>query len=247
VALAALAPTLAEDRATKLLEAALLDTNTTARWQARALILARGPVDLAAFYRRTLAAATQPAMVRGALLGLGESGKPEDLALLTPFFVAERLGVRCAALRARADLEPLSSVEPFIAALKLPEHSVSRGARRALAPRLAYVPVSVLHALVVDHALPVHSRRNALSLAKNKSKWERLPVLLDGCADRNELIANMAVLLVDSWYAGYNRSFLQPTRAQVAAASVSFARVSKRISPYARKEIGHLLSVLGRE
>jgi HEAT repeat protein len=246
VALAALAPSLGEDQARKLLEAALLDTNTTARWQARALILQRGSFDLAAFYRRTLASATQPAVVRGALLGLGEAGKPDDLAFVTPFSSAERLSVRCAALRARADLEPLSSVQPYLDALQLPEPSFSKEARRALGARLAYVPVSILRALVVDHALPLHTRRNALSLAKQKSKWERLPVILDGCADPDEMVANMAVLLVDGWCARYNRSFLQPTPDQVAAASVSFARVSGRLSTFAQREIGHILSVLSR-
>ena len=246
VALVALAPTLSDDQATTLLEAALLDTNTSARWQARALVLQRGPFDLAAFYRRVLSAASQPAMVRGALLGLGESGTADDVALLMPSLSADSLGVRCAALRARADLEPLSSIEPYLVALKLPEASVSREARRALEPRLAHVGVASLHEFVVDQALPPHTRRNALSLAKGKSKWERLPVLLDACGDPDETIANMALLLVDGWCTGYNRSFLQPTHAQVEAASASFARISRRLSAHARTEVGHIVSVLGR-
>ena len=247
VALAALAPSLSDDQARILIEAALLDTNTSARWQARALILQRGPFDLAAFYRRVLSAATQPAVVRGALLGLGESGTTDDVALLMPFLSADRLGIRCVALRACADLEPLSSIEPYLAALELPQASVSRESRRALEPRLAHVGVATLHELVVDQALPWHTRRNALLLANRKSKWERLPVLLDGCADQEEMIANMALLLVDGWCAGYNRSFLQPTPAQVEAASASFARVSRRLGAHARTEVGHILSVLGRQ
>jgi hypothetical protein len=209
-------------------------------------MLQRGPFDLAAFYRRALSTATQPAIVRGALLGLGESGTASDVALLQPFLSADRLGIRRAALRARADLEPLSSIDPYLAALRLPEASLSREARRALEPRLAHITVSTLHDLVVDPALPPHTRRNALSLANGKSKWERLPVLLEGCADPEEMIANMALLLVDRWFAGYNRSFLQPTPAQVEAASAALARASQRLSAHARAEIGHILGVLGR-
>ena len=245
-ALAVVAPTLSDDEARPLLESALLDTHTTARWQARVLVLARGPFDFAGFYRRVLSSANQPALVRGALLGLGESGTAEDVARVVPFLSADRLRVRCAALHARADLEPLASTEAYLAALRSVEPGLSREARRALEPRLDHVPVEILHALVIDHPLPAHTRRNALSLANGKSKWERLPVLLEGCADSDEMIAKMASLLVDGWCARYNRSFLQPTPAQVALASASYARVARRLSARSRPEIGHILGVLGR-
>ena len=245
-ALAVVAPSLSDDEVRPLFEAALLDTHTTARWQARVLVLARGPFDLAGFYRRVLGEATQPVLVRGALLGLGESGTTEDVARVVPFLSADRLRVRCAALHARADLEALSTIEPYLSALWSLEPGLSREARRALEPRLGHLPVATLNTLVVDHALPPHTRRNALSLANGKSKWERLPVLLDGCADSDEVIAKMASLLVDGWCARYNRSFLQPTPAQVALASASYARVSRRLSARSRPEIGHILSVLGR-
>jgi HEAT repeat protein len=245
-ALAVLAPTLSDDEARPLLEAALLDTHTTARWQARMLVLARGPFDLAAFYRRVLSTATQSAAIRGALLGLGESGTVDDVGCVVPFQSADRARVRGAALRARAGLEPLSATEPFLAALRSPEPGLSREARRAVEPRLSHVAVAVLRDLVVDRTLPPHTRRNALALANSKSKWERLPVLLDGCGDPDELIADMALRLVDGWCARYNRSFLQPTPVQVKEASTSFARVSRRLRARARAEIGHILSVLQR-
>jgi hypothetical protein len=244
VALAALATSLSDEQAKSLFEAALLDTNTTARWQGRVFMLQRGPFDLAAFYRRALSTATQPAAVRGALLGLGESGKVEDVSLVVPFMSADRLGVRCAALRARAGLEPLSSTEPYLVSLRLPEASVSREARRALEPRLSYLGVGILHDLIVDQSLPSHTRRNALSLAKNKSKWERLPLLLDGCADGDEMVANMALLLVDGWRARYNRSFLQPTAEQLIAAAAAFARVPRRLR---RAEIENIISIFSRD
>src|SRR3569623_67219 len=69
VTLAALAPSLPEERARDLLERALLDTNAGARWQARSLLLARGPFDFAALYRRSLATAARGRAQRGALLG----------------------------------------------------------------------------------------------------------------------------------------------------------------------------------
>src|SRR6185369_11285928 len=100
---------LPEAEALLLLEEALLDENTSARWQARILRIARGPVDLAGFYRMALSTAASPARVRGALLGLGESGARGDVALVKPYLEAERPSVRRAALRALADLEPVST------------------------------------------------------------------------------------------------------------------------------------------
>jgi hypothetical protein len=243
-ALAVLAPTLPDDQARPLLEAALLDANVTARWQARVLMLARGHFDLGGFYRHALSTATAPAAIRGALLGLGESGAPEDVARIVPFLSSERLRLRCAALHARADLEPLSATEPYLAALRAPEPGLSREARRLLAPRLAHVSAAVLHRLAGDPALPPHARRNALLLAGGKSKWERLAVLLDACADPEEANAKLAVRLVDGWNAGYNRSFVPPTRAQIDAASAAFARVSHRLGRRARVEIAHVLRAL---
>jgi HEAT repeat protein len=246
VALTALATSLSDEQAKTLFERALLDTNTTARWQGRIFMLQRGPFDLAAFYRRALATATQPAVVRGALFGLGESGTVDDVALVLPFMSSDRLGVRCAALRARAELEPASSTAPYLAALRLPEASVSREARRALETRLSYVAVATLRALVVDQSLPTHTRRNALALTKNKSKWERLPILLEACADGEEQNAKMALLLLEGWCDRYNRSFLQPTPEQIADAKAALALVPRRLRSRAFPEIESVLSVFSR-
>jgi len=211
------------------------------------LVLARGPFDLAGFYRGALSGADRPAPVRGALLGLGESGTADDVACVMPFLSAERLSVRRAALRARANLEPLSATLPYLVALRSSEPALSREARRALESRLSHVAVALLHELVVDQALPPHTRRNALSLASGKSKWERLPVLLDGCADPDESIASTARFLVDGWCARYNSSFLQPTPAQLEAAATSFARVSTTLGAPAHAGVESILSVIGRE
>jgi HEAT repeat protein len=245
-ALAAVASMLSDEEARPLLEAALLDTHTTARWQARILVLARGPFDLAAFYHRALSTATQPAAICGALLGLGESGTVADVACVVPFLSADRARVRGAALRARAGLEPLSASEPYLAALRSPEPALSREARRALEPRVSYVAAAILRELVVDRTLPPHTRRNALALVNGKSKWEGLPALLDGCGDPDEMNASLALRLIEAWCARYNRSFLQPTPAEVEDASASFARVSPRLRAGARGEVRQILGVFRR-
>ncbi len=236
VALTTLAPRLPPEQARRLIEAALIDVNTTARWQARVLILQQGPYDLADFYRRALTTASSPARLRGALLGLGESGTRDDLFLVASYLTTERLSVRCAAIRALADLEPLTTTTPFLEAMVAPQPSVSREGRRALEPRLSHLPAATIGTLIIGQHFEAHVRRNALSLANELSKWEALPLLLDGCADGNEVAAKMALFLVEAWLRRYNRSFLQPTRAQLDRAAESLARIpglaKRSISPH---------------
>jgi len=246
VTLAALAPSLPEERARDLLERALLDTNAGARWQARSLLLARGPFDFAALYRRSLATAARGRAQRGPVLGVGQSGDLDDLQLVLPYLRAAEPGTRRAALRARARLEPVTMIEPFLLALRSPESSFSREARRALAARVSAVPLTTLHVLTVDRELPAHTRRNALLLVMDKAKWERLPVLLDACSDNDQGTAKLAVRLVDRWCESYNRSFLQPTAAQISAAAASFMGASHRLNERARVELGHILQGLRR-
>jgi hypothetical protein len=246
VALGALAPRLPPARARQLIEEALLDINPTARWQARALILQPGPFDLAAFYRSALETAGSPARLRGALLGLGESGTPEDPSVISGYLTAERLSVRCAALRALADLEPLATTAPFLEALGAPQSSVSREGRRALEPRLGKVSATTIGALIVDQGREAHVRRNALSLANRLSKWERLPLLLDGCADHDAMTSKMALRLVEGWLAAYNRSFLQPTREQLDRAADALARIPALTRRRVSEHIAQILETLRR-
>jgi HEAT repeat protein len=246
VALTTLAPRLSPEHARRLIEAALVDVNTTARWQARVLILQQGPCDLADFYRRALTTASSPARLRGALLGLGESGTRDDLSLVSSYLGAERLSVRCAAIRALADLEPLMTTAPFLEAMVAPQPSVSREGRRALEPRLSHLPAATIGTMIIGQHFEAHVRRNALSLANELSKWEALPLLLDGCADSNKMAAKMALLLVDAWLRRYNRSFLQPTRAQLDRAAESLARIPVPVKRSISPHIAQILESLRR-
>jgi hypothetical protein len=232
------------DEAVRLLEEALLDENTSARWQARILRIARGPLDLAGFYRTALFTAATQSRVRGALLGLGESGTRGDVALVKPYLEANRPSVRRAALRALADLEPVSTIGPFRAALSDTLPGISKEGRRALEPRLAHVPFAVPAALISSEDAPSHSRRNALSLASHLSKWDGLPLLLEGCGSADGEVAGRARMLLGGWLSRYNRTFPTPTLAHVEKLEGIWARVGGLAQP--REELDQIIRLARR-
>jgi HEAT repeat protein len=227
LALRLVAGTLPAEEANPLLADALLDPSTGARWQARILRLERGPIDLAAFYRAALAGAGTAAHTRGALLGLGESGTRTDIAAVTAHLWQGPVGIRRAALRALSYLESDSTTQPFLAALDDALPGLSKEGRRALESRLAHVPASRLAASIGASEATPHARRNALSLASHLSKWESLPLLLEGEAAADRAVAERGRVLVGGWFARYNKSFVLPTRAQVDRLEEVWHRVGK--------------------
>jgi HEAT repeat protein len=243
VALGLLADALPSDEAGRLLEAALLDDNTSARWQARMLRIRRGPIDLADFYRTALAEARAPARLRGALLGLGESGTAADIAAVTAHLGADPTSVRRAAVRALSGLEADSSTQPFLAALVDPLPGISKEARRALLPRLRYLPIQVLADLIASDRAP-HVRGSALALASALSKWDALPLLLEGGGASAPEVAARAGLLLRGWLARYNKSFPLPTPAQVERIEAVWGRVAAAVP--ASGELGQIVRLARR-
>jgi hypothetical protein len=245
-ALSVLAPVLPADETRALAEAALLDGNTSARWQARALRLALGPFDLAAFYRRALATPKSPSIVRGALLGLGESGTRCDVDLIAPFAAAGTPGLRAVALRAWASLEDLATVAPFTGALESAEGALSKAGRRALMPRMASVSREWLLALVADGGRPVHVRLHALALGNHLGKWRKLPLLLAAIGADDPLVASRARAFLGSWWARYNRSFVQPSSADLDEIEATLERVAGSLGDRATANLRQIVELMRR-
>jgi HEAT repeat protein len=244
VALAALAARLPAERGRVLVEGALLDENTTARWQARVLRLTQGPVDLGEFYRRALAGATTAAGLRGALLGLGESGTRADVSLANAHLGDARVSVRRAAIRALAGLVPTATTEPFLAALVDPEPGVSREGRRALDARVAHLTADRLAALARDESLPPHAQLGALSLVTRLPKWDAVAILVECRCLPGEAIAARTLALLDVWRARYNSSFVLPTAAQVAALERALALAATRLGAGSLQDVRSILKVV---
>lgn len=95
-----------DDCAPERLEASMLDRRSPAIRRSARDLLARGPQprDPAALYRRLVAAGDSSPRLRGAILGLGETGDPDDIAALEPHLAHPHAHVRKAARQAIAAL-----------------------------------------------------------------------------------------------------------------------------------------------
>jgi HEAT repeat protein len=240
-ALAAMLPILPNDEARILVEAALLDENATARWQARLFRLQLGPFDLPAFYRQALTSASTASRLRGALQGLGESGDRQDIARALPFCSSDSPRVIGAAVEALSDLEDVATVRPFVAALESSHAAVSRAGLRALVARIGGVSSGWLSDLINAETRPIHVRLNALRLASHMTKWDRLPLIVEGCGTASAAVSARAGLLLNGWHARYNQSFRLPSEEQLGRADSALERVEGRIQPRAVANLRDIL------
>lgn len=144
---------------------ALLDPHPAVRRLARrSMDRLGGPsFDARAFYQASLAAPTDDTQrLRGAILGLGEAGTPEDVALLLPLLEHPLTRVRRSVVRAIGALDVEGQVGTLATALRSDRLGVSNEAARVLA-RWAQSPLvpEVLSETAADEGAPLHSRRNA--------------------------------------------------------------------------------------
>ncbi|MGW3998908.1 HEAT repeat domain-containing protein [Amycolatopsis sp. NPDC004772] len=150
----------------------LADRSPAVRSMAQALVLKAGG-DPAAHYRAL-------PVSFGVLAGLGETGVAADAALLERHLADERPRFRRAAVRGLRRIAPGSAaVRPL---LTDPSPSVTREVVAFLRGKPALVDVPTLQDLLAP-ARPVHTRRVAAALLRDRDTWRRLHTDLTLLAD----------------------------------------------------------------
>ncbi|MFJ9783669.1 hypothetical protein ACIRSS_29100 [Amycolatopsis sp. NPDC101161] len=148
----------------------LADRSSAVRSMAQALVLKAGG-DPAEHYR------AMPVSF-GVLAGLGETGTAEDAALLDRHLTDERPRIRRTAVRGLRRIEPDSTAVPPL--LTDPSPAVTRQVVEFL--RGKFVEVTKLRELLgAEH--PVHTRRAAAALLRDRDTWVRLHTDLTLLAD----------------------------------------------------------------
>ncbi len=176
------------DRAPDVQRGALLDPNPAVRWTARHLMKQRLEFDFAGIYRKALPAARGRTLL-GALGGLGETGVPEDDALILPFLAHPRVPVRQTALTALAEVNAGAHLGRLVDALADPAPAVSRQAARLLRARPGRVDAGRLGTILRADTRP-HVRRSILLVAGRLGWWRSLRVFLEAaCASDGETAA----------------------------------------------------------
>jgi HEAT repeat protein len=141
----------------------LADRTSAVRSMAQALVLKAGG-DPAAHYRAMPVSA-------GALAGLGETGTAADAPVLERHLADERPRIRGVAVRGLRRIAPESpAVRPL---LTDPSPAVTRQVVTFLRGKPALVDVPTLQDLLAP-AHPVHTRRAAAALLRDRDTWLRL-------------------------------------------------------------------------
>lgn len=207
--------------ADSLLFAALTDRSRTVRETARfCLRRHRDVANFAAIYRDRISDMRHDGYrVRGlaaALLGLGESGRPEDVDALVEFLADPRPTVRAAAARAVAMLDLDATLSRLVGMLSDASPIVTRQVRRAIETRIGSVSLDDLRQQIA-RCPHLSGRLDALLLVRRLRKWDAIVLLLENVRDRYPEVMDSADAGVRRWLLRRNASFEQPTREQLRA------------------------------
>lgn len=233
--------TLDADAAVAYLREMLLDENVGARWQARGLMTSRKALDFRVFYQDAVRRADRASRLRGALLGLGESGRREDVGMVMPFVERPPVRVQRAAIRALGSLAGAEHVQLFLQLLRSPLPGISKEARLVLQSNIEKVPANDLRQAITEETLASRSRCQALSLASHMGKWTAVLLLLEGHRTSDIDIQKRARLLLRSWRSSYNKSFAVPRLKEVEQLASVLADIAGRLHPDESRDLEHIL------
>lgn len=220
---------------------ALVDENRTVRELARYAARQRALVsDFATFYRERAAAADSPRRAAAAVRGLGEVGTADDVLTIMDFLAHDQPRVRAAAAHALARLDESVAVELLPEMLKDAAPGVTHAVRDSLRRFASRVGAAKIAALL-EGVETKHGRRDAFRLAAALSRWDALPLLIEGAADADEEIRTLARSALRRWLDEQNKTFVQPTRQQM---QVIEAVLESRRLALQRSEVGALRSIL---
>lgn len=229
------------DLAAAPLRRALLDGHVSMRETARQFLAVANIADARAFYIEAIEQGVD-AQRFAAICGLGETGKPSDVPLLSVFLQSSTTKLRRAAVCALGRLDTKGSLVKLVGFLSDDKPSVSGEAMKALLSNVRQIAREDLEVLVVT-GKSFHSRRNALTLLLHTSKWHKLPALLNACADADPKLAGLATRALRDWFVTYNRSFAEPTQVDFEKIQSVLAKVELKLPPGAADELRACLKI----
>jgi HEAT repeat protein len=198
------------DVARDALLAGLLDPHVSMRELARYYMVQETGFDACKFYRNTLIGGKQDDFY-GAICGLGETGNSDEGELLLKFLNDKAPKLRRAAVYALGRMNSEKYQLNIFTMLSDPRSRVVKQAMKALLPKARLLPMQWIKDLPETDDRRV-VRQAGLVLLLNRGKWERLPLLLQLCADADQVIASQALNALRNWLTGYNKSFAEPTK-----------------------------------
>jgi len=209
----------------------MLDSSPTIRSMCR---LALSKIDntkdktfFADYYQQAL---TRPATreVFGAVSGFGETATSEMDSVIIPLLKHPSARVRKAVVRGLFKLRPNTHQDTFIDTLMNDTPGVSREAKIALSmirPELATNHLWELFNTSSREATTL----NVLWLINQKSKWERMPMLLKSITHSNQKVRDRAMQYLTDWVSRFNKSFTQATDSQLDDAEQALQTIEEQL------------------
>jgi HEAT repeat protein len=195
------------------LERALFDRSVSVRQEAQ-YFLKRTGRDLRALYSEALN--ESGAEVRWAILGLGETGLPEDAELLERFLSGPSMKLRAAAVHAIAKLDVQNAfVESFLQALADRDKKIAREGWFALSKRVNAVGAARLWGIYKRCGSTV-GKRGTLFLLARTNKWDSICFMIQALEDQDDFFVDLSRRYISRWFARYNRTFTRPTTEQIS-------------------------------
>ncbi|ALU43155.1 HEAT repeat domain-containing protein [Pseudoalteromonas rubra] len=224
-------------------EKGLVDRHSSVRELAVKHCQANGN-DVVAFYREHL---TKDISTKAAIWGLGYLKCVGDLDKIKYFHQHGTPSLRKQALNSLLKLDSHNRLVYLLNGLRDPSPSVCKESARLMVKTRVYLNAKALMDIICGSEHP-HTARACVALSHQINKWERVVFLL--MLMSNEQVVSMfdegqIKSELANWGDDYNRSFSQPTQAQideirVLMAGVPATRFSERFSSFA-----HALKTLG--
>ncbi|MGD6818738.1 HEAT repeat domain-containing protein [Metabacillus sp. 84] len=218
------------------LEAALFDKSETVRSLARYLLSKKNITDFASYYTEAIMKQSV-GNLRGALLGIGETGGKVHTELVLPLVKWDEAGIIKAAARALAMLDPDPNREVFISLLSHDHPGVSKEAGRSLQAARYEDKAEDLYRIYKEAEAP-HSRYQAAVLLCSLSKWVSIRYIPELYVnEENHAISRLGQQQASKWLAGYNRSFSVPSKEQAVSVRTALSKYGSGLRKWEREQL----------
>jgi HEAT repeat protein len=218
------------------LRQALLDTHSSMRSLARYFLKEQKvEIDPASFYRQAVKSKSGR-QLSGAILGLGETGTPEDGPLLLSFLTHPIVRVHRAVLSSLATLQGDKYVDQFVVALADKHPGVSNEGTKALTSRMGLVDAEFIWGFTQKDHL-AHVRKNAFKLITFLPMWRRGKYIIQALGDKDAIVAKMAATACQDWLIQTRSMSFPPSAKELADIRAAIELNKTNLSEYNQNEL----------
>ena len=213
----------------------LIDKNATVRESARYYLKNnRVDIDFRAFYKSHFKDRTV-----SAILGLGETGIPEDAKEIEDYLSVSQISIVRAAMTAVMRLASTKYVELITEFLADNRVGIVTTAKNLII-KTALIDYSRI--TEIFYATPYKiTKQKCFSILLTTRKWPRLILILDVLESGESEIAESATVALQRWVGNYNRSFVTPNEAQIKQIRESIDRLGNKLPLNMQRQLAFML------